>query len=31
MLGDAVLCHFGDNEKLGEIRLHIVKDEVISL
>jgi len=31
MLRDAVLCHFGKNEKPGVIRLHMVKDEVISV
>jgi hypothetical protein len=31
MLRDAVLCHFADNEKPGVIRLHMVKDEVISV
>jgi hypothetical protein len=31
MLRDAVLCHFGTNEKPGVIRLHMVKDEVISV
>jgi hypothetical protein len=31
MLRDTVLCHFGKNEKPGVIRLHMVKDEVISV
>ncbi len=31
MLRDAVVCHFGNSEKPGVIRLHMVKDEVISV
>ena len=30
MLREAVACHFGDNAKPRVIRLHLVKDEVIS-
>ena len=30
MLRDAVSCHFAENEKPSVIRLHLVKDEVIS-
>jgi hypothetical protein len=30
MLRDAVSCHFDGTEKPGIIRLHFVKDEVIS-
>ena len=30
MLRDAVSCHFAENEKPSLIRLHLVKDEVIS-
>ena len=29
MVRDAVLCHFDDDELPGEIRLHLVKDEVV--
>lgn len=30
MIRDAVSCHFGQNSKPSVIRLHMVKDEVIS-
>lgn len=30
MLRDAVACHFADGDKPSVIRLHLVKDEVIS-
>jgi hypothetical protein len=30
MIRDAVSCHFEDGQKPGVIRLHFVKDEVIS-
>jgi len=30
MVRDAVRCHFDDNTAPSVIRLHIVKDEVIS-
>ena len=30
MVKDAVQCHFEDNERPRVIRLHMVKDEVIS-
>lgn len=30
MLRDAVACHFAETEKPSVIRLHLVKDEVIS-
>ena len=30
MLRDAVACHFPDGDKPAVIRLHLVKDEVIS-
>jgi hypothetical protein len=30
MVRDAVACHFADGEKPSVIRLHLVKDEVIS-
>jgi hypothetical protein len=30
MIRDAVACHFANNEKPHVIRLHMVKDEVIS-
>ncbi len=30
MLRDAVACHFDDGQKPSVIRLHFVKDEVIS-
>jgi hypothetical protein len=30
MLRDAVACHFAESEKPSVIRLHLVKDEVIS-
>jgi len=30
MIRDAVSCHFTDGEKPSVIRLHLVKDEVIS-
>lgn len=29
MVQDAVRCHFGEGERPGVIRLHVVKDEVI--
>jgi hypothetical protein len=30
MLREAVACHFGENSKPSVIRLHMVKDEVIT-
>jgi hypothetical protein len=30
MIRDAVSCHFEDGQKHSVIRLHMVKDEVIS-
>jgi len=31
MVRDAVMCHFGDDDIPGLIRLHIVKDVVIAV
>lgn len=31
MARDAVLCHFGEEDAPGVVRLHLVKDEVIAV
>ena len=31
MVREAVLCHFGEEDAPGIIRLHLVKDEVIAV
>ena len=31
MVGDAVRCHFEENDRPRVIRLHLVKDEVIAV